>query len=111
MALTEGRKKITKKVLKGGENKGTVDSRNANKCNVLFVVNKGIEIRGVVGFEIANNQIGLVYSDSNLYRMSGSVVDFGSLFLLSTPARYRKMVGLMKFTKKILRVIDKEGVA
>ena len=33
----------------------------------------------------------------------------GPLFSLTTPARNRKMVDLMKFTKKVLEVIDKGG--
>ena len=66
-APTGDMKKITKKVHKGGGSEGIVDFRNANKCNVLFVVHKGIEIKGVVGFKIANNQNGLACSDSNLY--------------------------------------------
>ena len=41
--------------------------------------------------------------------MSGLVGDLGSLSSLSTPARDRKMIDLMKFTKKVLEVIDKEG--
>ena len=41
--------------------------------------------------------------------MSGTVVDVGLLLLLSTPARYRNMVDLMKFTKRVLEAIDKEG--
>ena len=38
---------------------GAVDSKNANNCNVLLVVDKGIGIRGVQGvacFKIADNQ-------------------------------------------------------
>ena len=41
--------------------------------------------------------------------MSGQVGDLGSLSLLSTAARDRKMIDLMKFTKKVPEVIDKEG--
>ena len=33
----------------------------------------------------------------------------GPLYLLLTPARNRKMEDLIKFTKKVLKVIDKEG--
>jgi len=104
---TGERKKITNKVHKSGGNEGTVDSRNANKCNVLPVVYKGTEMKGVVGFKIANNRNGLACSDSNLYWMSGTVVDVGLLLLLSTMARY--MVEWMKFTKRVPEVIDKEG--
>ena len=76
---TEDRKKITNKVQKGGGSEETVDSKNANKCNVLLVVHKGIEIKGVVGFKMANNRNGLAWSDSNLYRMSGTVVNVGGV--------------------------------
>ena len=65
-------------------------------------------MRGVVGFKIANNRNGLACSDSNLYRMSGTVVDVGVLILL-TPARNRNLVDWMKFTKRVPKVIDKEG--
>ena len=41
--------------------------------------------------------------------MSGLVLDLGSLASLLTPARYRKMVDWKKFTKKVLKVLDKEG--
>ena len=108
---TGDRKKISNKVHESGGNKGTVDSRNANKCNVLFVVHKGIEIKRVVGLKIANNRNGLACSDSKSYWMSGSVVDSGIVLLLSTPARYRNMVGWMKFTKRVFGVIEKEEVA
>ena len=37
-------------------------------------------------------------------------VKLGPLFVLTTPFRIRKMVDLMKFTKKVLEVIDKGGV-
>jgi len=73
------RKKITNKVHEGGGSEGTVDSRNVNKCSVLLVVHKGIEIKGVVGFKSANNQNGLACSDSNSYRMLGTVVDVGGV--------------------------------
>ena len=92
--------KITKKVLEGGGNEGTVDSRSANKCNVLLIVHKGIEMIGVVGFKIVNNQNGLACSDSNLYWMSDLVLDSESLSPLSTLVRDRKMIEWMKFTKK-----------
>ena len=72
---TGDRNKSTNKVHERGGNEGTVDSRNANKCDVLCVVHKGIEIKGVGGFKIANNQNGLACSDSKLYRMLGLVVD------------------------------------
>ena len=77
MVPTGDRMKITNKVHKRGGNEGTVDSSNANKCNVLLVVHKGIEIKGVAGFKIANNRNGLACSDPNLYWMSGKVVDVG----------------------------------
>ena len=73
IVLTGERKKITNKVHERGGNEGTVDSRNANKCNVLLVVHKGIEIQGVVGSKMANNRNGLSCSESNSYRMSGTV--------------------------------------
>ena len=41
--------------------------------------------------------------------MSGQVVDSGSLSSLSTAARERKMMDLMKLTKKGPEVIEKEG--
>ena len=41
--------------------------------------------------------------------MSGLVIDLRSLSSLSTPARDRKMIDLMKFTRKVPKVIDKEG--
>ena len=78
-APTGERKKITNKVHEGGGSEGTVDARNANKCGVLLVVHKGIEIKGVVGFKSANNQNGLACSDSNSYRMLGTVVDVGGV--------------------------------
>ena len=52
---TGDRKKITNKVHEKSGDEETVDSRNANKCNVLFVVHNGIATEGVVGFKIANN--------------------------------------------------------
>ena len=107
---TGDRKKITNKVHEKSGNEGTVDSRNANKCDALQVGLNAIEIIGVVGSKIANNRNGLACSsDSNSYRMSGRVVESGSLSALSTPARYRKMIDVMKFTKKGPEVIDKEG--
>ena len=54
--LTGDRKTITKKVHESGGNKGTLDSKNANKCDILLVVHKGIEIIGVICFKIANNR-------------------------------------------------------
>ena len=102
MAPTGERKKITKEILKGGGNEGTVDSKNANKYDVLLVVYKGSEIIGVVGFKITNNQNGLACSDLNLHRMLGLVGDPRSLSSLSTSARdRRKKIDLMKFTKKV----------
>ena len=60
-------------------------------------------------FEITKKQNGLACSDSNSYQKLGLVVDLGSLSSLSAPARYRKMIGLMKFTKKYSRkLIRKE---
>ena len=41
--------------------------------------------------------------------MSGSAGDSGSISALSTLDRDRKMIDLMKFTKKGPEVIDKEG--
>ena len=49
MAPIGEKKKITEEVHKVGGNEGIVDSKNANKCNVLLVVQNGIEIKEVVG--------------------------------------------------------------
>jgi len=86
MVSTGDRKKITNKIYEKSGEEGFVDS-----------------------FKIANNRNGLACSDSTLYRMLGFLVDSGSLSSLSTPARYRKMVDWMKFTKKVPEVIEKEG--
>ena len=83
----------------------------ADDCNLLLVVDKGVgEEEFVAWFEIANNQNGLACNDSNLCQMMGLVVESGSLSALSTPDRERKMIDLMKFTKKGPEVNNKEGV-
>ena len=48
----------------GGKEDAEQDFRNANDCNVLFVVDKGVGEKGVEAcFKIADNQNGLVCSE------------------------------------------------